>query len=411
MTTQDANGSGAPSPVHGSEMAHAPAPHGSVLDGAEFIDDLLLEMARASKRIYVKAFFYRKGPLVDKVTAMLAMRAQDGIDTRLNVDYYARLKTIVEEPDTSVFDAHMELKHRFYEAAIKIPVLPEALKRRLAILQTAYTEFKERAAERDGLFEFLAAQGVRLTFSNEPHGWLPYLPFCERNHIKLIVVDDVAYLGGPNFDDAVLNAVDFMMKIANRSVVDWLGSLFQEMEHHQLRNGIYPIDGENTLVLDDGTSHRSACYDYACWLVEAAHDVSLISGYLPAGRLRKALNHALTRGSRVRLIYTNPPKQDQPRAVYNAAHKLLDRYVWRGSDLGRLDHTERVHAKLLLADDRLAYTGSHNFSLIGNYVHAAEICLATSDTSLVGNLREYYLKQYAACHREGPATQSALAVR
>jgi phosphatidylserine/phosphatidylglycerophosphate/cardiolipin synthase-like enzyme len=192
--------------------------------------------------------------------------------------------------------------------------------------------------------------------------------------------------------------------------VAFLSSLFEEMENHQERNGIFPIDEENALVLDDGKSHRSVCYDYACELVHAARDVSLISGYLPAGQLRKALNRIYARGSCVRLIYTNPAKQGQPGvAVYNAAHKLMNRYLWRGS-LGRLDHTERVHAKLLLIDDQLAYTGSHNFSLIGNYVHTAEICLATSDKCLVGNLREYYLKQYGVCQRGEKAAQSELAV-
>jgi phosphatidylserine/phosphatidylglycerophosphate/cardiolipin synthase-like enzyme len=377
-------------------MAHIPAPHGSVLDGAAFISDVLLEMSRASRRILVKTMFYRKGPLVDRLTAMLAQRAEDGIDTRLDADYYSRLITIVEEPETSVVDAHVELKHRLYEAGLRIPIVPEAAKRRFPNHQAAYSEYRKKAAERDGLFRDLSAQGVKITHSNEPEGLLPYLPFYGRNHIKLIVIDDVAYVGGPNLDDAVLNTVDFMIKITNKNTVEWLSSLFEEMENHQLRNGIFPIDAENTLVLDDGRSHRSACYDYACGLVEAAHDVSLMSGYLPAGRLRKALNRVYARGSGVRLIYTNPAKSGQAGAsAYNAAHRLMDRYVWRGS-LGRLDHPQRVHAKLLIVD-QLAYTGSHNFSLIGNYVHTAEICLATTDQAIVGNLRDYFRQHYGAC--------------
>jgi phosphatidylserine/phosphatidylglycerophosphate/cardiolipin synthase-like enzyme len=389
-------------------MTHIPAPHGSVLDGAAFISDVLLEMSRASRRILVKTMFYRKGPLVDRLTAMLAQRAEDGIDTRLDADFYSRLITIVEEPDTSVVDAHMELKHRLYAAGLRLPFLSDAVQRRCSGHQRAYSDYKQKAAERDDLFLSLSAKGVHIAHSNQPahqpanrlEGLLPYLPFCGRNHIKLIVIDDVAYVGGPNLDDAVLNSVDFMIKTTNKNVVRRLAGLFEQMENHQLGNGVFPIDGENTLVLDDGRSYRSVCYDYACGLVQGAQDVSLMSGYLPAGRLRRALNRIDRRGCRVSLIYTNPAKSGQPGVtVYNGAHKLMDRFVWRGS-LGRRDHPQRVHAKLLLVD-QLAYTGSHNFSLIGNYVHTAEICLATTDQVIVGNLREYFREHYAVCQGDG----------
>ena len=380
-------------------MGHTPAPHGSVLGGAAFISDVLLEMSRASRRIYVKAFFYRKGPLVDGVTDMLAMRAQEGIDTRLNADYYSRLITIVVEPETSVVDAHMELKHRLCAAGRRIPIVSAVAQRCLSGQQSAYADYKEKAAERDQLFCLLSSHGVKITHSNEPRGLLPYLPFCGRNHIKLIVTDDVAYVGGPNLDDPVLNSVDFTLKITNSKVVDCLAGLLEEMEGGQLRNGIFPIDEENTLVLDDGRSHTSSCYDYACRLVEATQDVSMMSGYLPAGRLRTALNRVHARGCGVRLIYTNPAKSGQVgAAAYNWAHTHMNRFVWR-EHLGRLDHPERVHAKLLLTD-RLAYTGSHNFSLIGNYMHTAEMCLATSDQVIVGNLREYFGEHYGVCQGE-----------
>ena len=74
------------------------------------------------------------------------------------------------------------------------------------------------------MFERLRAAGVPVTFTQP---WGPVLLFgLSRNHKKLYVVDDHAYLGGINISDHNFAWRDFMVRVDDPAVVDALADDF-----------------------------------------------------------------------------------------------------------------------------------------------------------------------------------------
>jgi len=77
----------------------------------------------------------------------------------------------------------------------------------------------------DAMFRKLAASGVPVRVTN-PIGLLA-LNYPARNHKKLIVTDDVAYIGGVNFSDHNFAWPDLMLRIDSAAAANFLGDDFQ----------------------------------------------------------------------------------------------------------------------------------------------------------------------------------------
>ena len=98
------------------------------------------------------------------------------------------------------------------------------------------------------MFRGLVGAGVAVRVTN-PIGPLK-LNYPARNHKKLIIADDVAYVGGINFSDHNFAWRDFMVRIAGQEAADFLAADFDATWAGTPRPAAASLDGLRLLSLD-----------------------------------------------------------------------------------------------------------------------------------------------------------------
>ena len=167
-----------------------------LLDNREFVDDLHRALRAAERRVLIQVMTFDGDAAGLAVADLMAAAAGRGVEVRLLVDCYA-LRYVSDRP-------------------AKDP------------------RVQAEAAETAAMFERLQAAGVAVTFTQP---WGPALLFgLSRNHKKLYVVDDHAYLGGINISDHNFAWRDFMIGTSDPAVVEALADDFVRTEHGERRS-------------------------------------------------------------------------------------------------------------------------------------------------------------------------------
>ena len=91
------------------------------------------------------------------------------------------------------------------------------------------------------MFDALKAAGAGLRITN-PVGANP-LAYALRNHKKLLIMDDVAWIGGINFSDHNFAWHDMMLRIDDPAVADWLAGEFDKDWHGTPQSAAATIAG------------------------------------------------------------------------------------------------------------------------------------------------------------------------
>ena len=196
----------------------------------------------------------------------------------------------------------------------------------------------------------LAGVGVRRT---NPIGAL-FANYPARNHKKLIVADDTAYIGGINFSDHNFAWHDFMLRIEGAQAADWLAEDFQATWRGLSRAGQISLPGL-TLRSLDGRSNAAAFGDLMAMIEAAEREIVVISPYLTFP-VTGALARAARRGVRVRLITPLPNNKPTVR------DHLLATARGAGFEVTLLG--EMIHLKGLLIDGARLVIGSSNFDFV-----------------------------------------------
>ncbi len=241
----------------------------------------------------------------------------------------------------------------------------------------------------DKLKSWLRGQGIRLRLFHRWR-WRDPLRYNQRNHRKLLVIDDSkVYLGGFNIHRENSRLAfgaerwrDTHVCLGG-TVAQLAGSLFDDFWNAKRRRKLIQGHAVNMLVPNFNHSCRQAlqCL-YADSFQRAQRYVYLTTPYfVPDRRTQRELQRAAKRGVNVCLLV--PRKNDQ-RLVQWAARaayaKLLDAGVHIYEYLPRM-----LHAKTAVVDGSWATVGTANLdyrSLFVNY----EINLATQDLSLCERL-------------------------
>jgi len=175
-----------------------------------------------------------------------------------------------------------------------------------------------------------------------------------RNHKKLIVADDTAYVGGINFSDHNFAWHDFMLRIEGAQAAEWLAGDFEATWRGQPRAGKVDLPGV-TLRSLDGRSNADAFGDLLAMIGAARQEVVVISPYLTFP-VTGALARAARRGVRVRLITPWPNNKPTVR------DHLLATARRGGFEITLLN--EMIHLKGLLIDGARLIIGSSNFDFV-----------------------------------------------
>ncbi len=202
------------------------------------------------------------------------------------------------------------------------------------------------------MFASLARAGVSVRRTNPIGRLLANYP--ARNHKKLIVADDAAYLGGVNFSDHNFAWHDFMLRIEGAAAADWLAEDFDATFAGRPRAGRIVLPNLILWSLD-GRGNAAAFGELMTMIEEARRDITVISPYLTFP-VTGALARAARRGVEVRLITPWPNNKPTVR------DHLLASAQRSGFEIVLLG--EMIHLKGLLIDGARLAVGSSNFDFV-----------------------------------------------
>ena len=231
--------------------------------------------------------------------------------------------------------------------------------------------------------------GVRIVVTNPVGALLQKYP--HRNHKKMMIIDDTAFLGGINFSDHNFAWHDLMLQTTDPAIVSALAEDFEVTAAGGNGNGVRPAPG-GRLYLLDGRRSRAAYESLFDEITAARTSVVVISPYLTnplLGRL-KALPPA------VRTLVINPARNNKP----------LLRQALLGATAGsgvatRLYQPRMSHLKAALIDGERLILGSYNFDYIG-WELQQEVVLSIAEPGLAADFRARVLEPDVAASRPAP---------
>ncbi len=235
----------------------------------------------------------------------------------------------------------------------------------------------------------LKQAGVKFTWLGEKAGSI----ITGRTHGKWLVIDDIVYsFGGINLYSNGLKNADYMICLKNIGIASSLVAeqnriVRADQQGHAYRSHRIQ-DGENSILIDGGIIGSSIIYNEACRLAKLAKRAIYVSQYCPSGKLGRLLKNTETK------FYFNQWKK---AAFLNRAA------IWVGSLLSGIGtlHVRQsyIHAKCIIFEledgQKIALSGSHNFSNGGVWLGTREICLITKDPEIIDLIERFIQKNIA----------------
>jgi cardiolipin synthase len=212
---------------------------------------------------------------------------------------------------------------------------------------------RREVADTDAMFRALMAAGVGVRVANPFTPWLANYP--ARNHKKLIVADDVVYLGGVNFSDHNFAWRDLMLRIEHAGMAAFLSGDFEATWNGTPVAVTGEFDNIGLRCLD-GRTNDTFFAEFADLVGRARSEIVVVSAYLTFP-FTEPLALAVKRGVRVRLI--TPWRNNKPLV----RDQLLRFAAKSGFDV--VLTPEMSHLKGLVIDNEILVAGSCNFDFAG----------------------------------------------
>jgi cardiolipin synthase len=313
---------------------------------AEFWNRARGDIASARRRVLVQAMTF-EGDAAGSAVAE-AIRASGAADRRVLVDDYTR---------HVINDTFLALTR---DAAIQA-----------------------EAAATLAMFDSLIAGGVGMRLTN-PVGRNP-LRYPVRNHKKLLVIDDAAWIGGINLSDHNFAWHDMMVRIEHPALADWLAGAF---ERDWLGRPETQVAGFGPVMILDlcGGNNQIGLAPLLAAFSGARQSLEVVSAY-PTFPFVDAMAAAARRGVKVTLHTPRPNNKPVIRDY------LLG--VARQSGIALHLSPMMTHAKAALIDGEVLVAGSSNFDFVSHRANAEYVAtfrdaglVAEFEQRLLGPLRE-----------------------
>lgn len=258
----------------------------------------------------------------------------------------------------------------------------------------------------------MRAVGIEVIEFHPVAPWRPRWGLNQRNHKKILIVDDrVGFTGGINLSDENLPVdeggkgwFDWHVRIEGSAVRD----LAHAFLHTWVRAGggafadpqVYPAPSKdaalgvqvisNVRLQDRWRMHRA----YLWAIRHAEHEIDIMNAYfIPEMDLRNAFRDATRRGVTVRVIV--PSVSDVPAVAYASRHvhkKLLE----RGVRIFEWPPEHMMHAKLGVIDGVWSTIGSYNLDH-RSLRHNLEVGLVVVDEKIGRGLAEQFAVDLQRC--------------
>lgn len=330
-----------------------------ILDQNEFFEALSFEVNQASDgdRVAMSTMSYEPAePITSKLITDLSQASLRGADVHLAIDSYARM----------------------YHGKRFGPI---------TFNRSAPTDSVQRI---DDSVSFLEEAGVECGFVNQPTHAFSLL-FAGRSHLKLNIVNDRVFLGGPNLHGT--DRADLVADFTDKNTADFLARIIHEVISTGSTDAVLGkqdhvigLSPEVAMILDSGIKGKSTIYEVANEMLDRVSSrIVLGSQFLPDRALIKKLLKAIKRDVEVTVIGNEASRHDQMRL----AHIVLDARkkiaLPRGVLIYAGSNAPKFHAKGLVCDDE-ALIGTHNLTNVGVQFGTPEICLAVKNGTFARNL-------------------------
>jgi phosphatidylserine/phosphatidylglycerophosphate/cardiolipin synthase-like enzyme len=319
----------------------------SVLKGPEFLDDLESEAKKATRRVFIKTMILGAGIATDRLLSMYK-GTKKSVDKKFHVDWIGVV---------GIGNLDLLKKHS-----------PKEDSKKWFLLE-------------------LKKNNVELSITNRPK--FGFAGYVGRNHMKIVIVDDITYLGGVNISDRqFFSYVDFMVKIVDENLAQTLSSLFTPEKKLYEDRVIYK-NKDLEVVVDAGIPRKSLIFEKAVSKIKLAKkNIIHISQFLPDGKILHELEKLYINGAGVSIITPRKNQFNKFFVLLNTLNKLSIKF--RRVRMPIILKQTMIHAKLTIIDDKTAIFGSHNLSQKGVMVGTSEIAVFTSNPKLIKNLSNYY---------------------
>ncbi len=248
--------------------------------------------------------------------------------------------------------------------------------------------------------EKLKDSGVKVVESR-PFTKLNLLLFAfKRNHFKMAVVDNTAWIGGLNAGkESDFNRIDFMMRVTDQELVDELASIIQAPE--KINKDYSKTVGNVDLIVDGGVPGQSIIMEKVNQAIESIEhpedaEITILSPWVPDGKLLDVLHEAGLKGTKITVVTSYHPFEFAFEGVYALVknYNILMMNL-KGKRLTTLYTPLEVHGKMLFIRDgskKTAMITTHNFTDKGVKMGTAEIALMSQNETFADSCNTFIEK-------------------
>ncbi len=295
-------------------------------DGLDLANDIIDEMSKAKKSIYIQSYIISSGDMFNAVKDVLIKKSQEGVDVKLLVDGMGGRK--LKKSDVK------ELEDAGVQNAIFFP-------------------------------PFLGNLNVRINF---------------RNHRKIIVIDsEIGYVGGFNIADEYISKSkkfgywrDTHIKIQGEGVNDLTDRFYLDFKFATgVSEGRYQsfskeLSKEYSVAMNivtSGPDHElEQIRDGFSKMIDMAKNRIYIQTpyFIPDDGLFKSLRMAAYSGVDVKIMV--PKKPDHP-FVKSASRSYLGELLKFGAEIYYYEEHGFLHSKTMIIDNFVSTVGTANFDI------------------------------------------------
>ena len=326
----------------------------------QFLNDFLSRVKNAKKRVWVQAMIVESGQVLDQFIAQLKNNTNlNSLDIQIQYDWITN-KSVHGET----------------------PLLP--------VLSKDEREYARKLHIRNYLmFKKLRGLNATVTLLNAPKVFPHILPITGRNHTKIYIIDDTAWIGGCNFMDKSFTKFDFMLCSNDPQYVNTLAQHFKLVNKNKPKtNTRIELNNQDIFLADNGKRGKSIIYKEALNLInQSIKEIIFISQFTPTGKILESMLEKSKQGVTVRVVTSPSDHIHFNKLPHTIPHNI---FIQKTKNLTKfhLHHIKKpVHAKIILTDADSLLIGSHNYVDTGVYLGTEEIAILTKNYQICTQLK------------------------
>ena len=319
----------------------APKANRLLIDAEEFKADVEARIASATRRIYVQAMTFEMDSAGKWLLELL--RNSSAKEKILSIDAYSLF---------NINDGWVYGK-RYWTSS----------------------SYKQEVDETRQLLKSGAIDDVKIHITNRM-GWR-LDKFPARNHKKLLIVDDVAYVGGLNFSEHNFAWHDLMAIVDNPALVDDLSADFKSTQAGINQSARNVLGGEQLYYLD-GRNSKEVYEELFREICEAKRSVQIISPYVSD----PLLSRLMSLESKIKIQIITPA--DNNKSIMK--HYLMDKTRELPWEIYQYQ-PGMSHSKAILIDGEKLIIGSSNFDFVSYHLEQ-EVVWVSTDVALIDEFKQ-----------------------